>query len=78
VYIKISVVVDHKRKVTKVTVLKPESSDTKDEDAYMASQLNGLNIFISILESTLGALKKEVTNMDSHLTQKCHHYHLLQ
>ncbi|KAG2028899.1 hypothetical protein BDR03DRAFT_1019193 [Suillus americanus] len=60
-------VVDLKRKVA---ALEPESSDAEDEDAYMAGRLDGLNTFVSMLESTLGALKKEVTDIDTYMTQK--------
>jgi hypothetical protein len=66
-YVEIPVVVDRKRKVA---VLEPESSDAEDEDAYMTGRLDGLNTFVSTLESTLGALKKEVTDIDRYMTQK--------
>jgi hypothetical protein len=47
-------------------------SDAEDEDAYLAGRLNGLNTFVSLFETALGALKKEVTEIDSYLAQNRH------
>lgn len=41
-----------------------------DEDAYMASRLNGLNTFIAMFETAFEALKKEVAEIDSYIVNK--------
>lgn len=66
----VDLTVSHKRKVFDVqNDLSMGESDAEDEDAYLAGRLNGLNTFVSMFETALGALKKEVTEIDGYLAQ---------
>jgi hypothetical protein len=47
-----------------------DNHEDDDEDAYMAGRLNGLNMFVAMFETAFGALKKEVTDIDSYMVKK--------
>jgi hypothetical protein len=54
---------------------KSDDTDTDNEDAYMASRLNGLHTFVAVFETAFGALKEEVAGIDRYLGSKrrCRH-----
>ncbi|KAG2336965.1 hypothetical protein BDR05DRAFT_952990 [Suillus weaverae] len=61
----VDIKVHSKRKFVEIEEESSESEhDDDDEDAYMAGRLNGLHTFVGMFETALGALKKEVTEID--------------
>lgn len=68
VYVEIEAKRKMKRKATEDS--SEGESETGDEDAYLAGRLNGLNTFVTMFETALGALKKEVKEIDDHLEYK--------
>lgn len=68
VYVEIEAKRKMKRKATEDS--SEGESETGDEDAYLAGRLNGLSTFVTMFETALGALKKEVKEIDDHLEYK--------
>jgi hypothetical protein len=68
----------HKRKVQDAEddLSNGEGNEDEDEDAYLAGRVNSLNTFVTLFETALGALKKEVTEIDGYLAKNCHHHRL--
>lgn len=68
---------ERKRK-RKRTTLEPDAndsgrdnlSDAGDERSYVAGRINGLKTFVAMFETALGALKKEVKEINEHLELK--------